>query len=168
MRTDRINWDDHHMLQALVTSMRSPDPSTQVGAYIVDTNNRPLGSGYNGLPKGIHPHQISWEREAESPLDTKYPYILHAERNAIHNATRKLEGGALYVTLYPCNECALDIIQKGIRKVVYLDNKYEDEWFTKAAAWMFDQVDIEVRQHVWQVKDPKRYAIFLSSLLKSS
>ena len=149
MRTERLCWDDHHMLLAQVTAQRSPDPNTQVGACIVNKNNKVLGVGYNGTPKGIHPSHIPWERENEDPLLTKYPYIVHAEKNAIFNATESVEGARVFVTMYPCENCAKDIIQAGIKEVIYLTNPYKDIWWTKAAAEMFDMVDIPTHQHQW-------------------
>lgn len=149
--TNRLSWDDKWMLEACITSMRSPDPSTKVGAVIVAPDNKPVGSGYNGVPKGICPNHVPWNREGDNPAKTKYPYIVHAERNAIHNATTSTEGCIIYINLFPCNECAKSIIQAGIREVIYLDNKYKDTWEVKTAAWMFDMVDISTRQHKWDV-----------------
>lgn len=148
MRVDRLTWDDTNMLIAMSMAQRSPDPSTQVGAYIAGPDNRPLGMGYNGTPRGIKPSRIPWAREGDY-LDTKYPYIEHAERNAMGNATADLTGGKLYVTLQPCDSCARAIIQAGIREVIYLDDKYKDQEFTKAAAWMLSEVDIPSRKHIW-------------------
>jgi len=153
MRTDRTTWDDTNMLIAMVMARRSPDPNTCVGTYVVGPDNRPLGIGYNGTPKGISPSRIPWNRDwakgSDDQLNTKYPYIEHAERNAIGNSKADLTGAKLYATLYPCDSCAKAIIQAGIKEVIYLDNKYEDQWFTKAAAWMLSEVDIHTRQHQW-------------------
>lgn len=138
------------MLQALVISQRSPDPNTQVGAAVVDRNNIVLGLGYNGLPRGIQPKAILWDRHSNDPLKTKYPYIVHAEKNAIYNASSSVVGCTLYVTLFPCNECMKDITQAGISKIVYLEDKYPDLWQTEAAKWMADYLDIPYSQHVWE------------------
>jgi len=148
-RKERLNWQDYHMLQALVAAQRSPDPNTQVGACIVDIKNRTLGLGYNGFPRGISTSQFPWEREGKDPLKTKYPFVVHAEKNAIYNANSSVAGGTLYVTMYPCNECAKDIIQAGIKEVRYLTNPYKDEWFTRAADRMFQNLDIITIQHKW-------------------
>lgn len=149
---DRLEWDDHHMLLALVTSQRSPDPNTQVGACIVDQRNRVLGVGYNGYPRGIGVTNFTWNRkECGDPCQTKYPYVVHAEKNAIYNAVKSVADGKLYVTMYPCNECAKDIIQAGIREVIYLTNPYEDTWQTKASKAMLETVDVAVRQHKWDI-----------------
>jgi dCMP deaminase len=150
-RENRISWGDKWMLEALITAQRSPDPNTQVGAVIVTKNNRPVASGYNGPPRGIHPTHIPWNRDKENPLDNKYAYIVHAETNAIHNATASTKGCMLYTTLFPCNECAKNIIQAGIAEVVYLDNPYKDTWSTKAADYMLGTIDISVRQHQWEI-----------------
>jgi dCMP deaminase len=142
------------MLTALLAAeTRSPDPNTQVGAVIVNNKNRHVASGYNSYPNGVNTKHFSWNRKADSPLDTKYPYVVHAEKNAIYNAVGSVEGCTLYVTLYPCNECAKDIIQAGIKEVVFLKNLYEDQWQTQAAKAMFDHLDIKVRQYRWNNKE---------------
>ena len=152
MREDRLSWDDHHMLLAMLTAQRSLDPNTQVGACIVDQKNRILGLGYNGFPRGVGPHSLPWERKGE-PLNTKYPYVVHAEKNAIYNAKRDVTGATLYVTMFPCNECAKDIIQAGIHKIIYLTNPYEDQWQTKASKKLLEAVDLIAIQHKWEKKE---------------
>jgi dCMP deaminase len=136
------------MMVALLTSQRSPDPNTQVGACIVDNDNRLLATGYNGLPRGVSYTQIPWEREGEYH-QTKYAYIVHAEKNAIHNAQSSLVNSTLFVTLYPCAECAKDIIQAGIRKIYYLDNKYKGTPHQLAAEKLFDLANIKIEQFQW-------------------
>jgi len=148
-REDRLEWHDYNMLEACVAALRSPDPNTQVGAYIVDPFNKPISKGYNGLPRGINPEQISWLRTADSPLDTKYPYIVHAERNAVLNANSDLFGSLLYVTMHPCEECAKEIIQSGIKVVYYLSDPYADLWQTQASKWMLDHAGIKRVKHEW-------------------
>ena len=138
------------MLLAISAAQRSPDPNTQVGACIVDKKNRVLGLGYNGFPRGISNHGFPWNREGE-PLETKYPYIVHAEKNAIYNANGPIEGAKLFVTMYPCNECAKDIIQAGIKEIHYLTNPYKDTWAAKAADKMFQFLDIITIQHTWDI-----------------
>jgi dCMP deaminase len=153
-RQDRLEWSDHHMLLALVTAQRSPDPNTQVGACIVDQKNRVIALGYNGPPRGMPTNSMPWDKTSENPLETKYPFVTHAEANAILNcAVRNLEGHTLYVTMYPCNECAKLILASNIRRVVYLRNPYEDLWQTKASKKMLDSVDATVTKHKWQT-DP--------------
>lgn len=152
MREDRATWNDYNMLLAMMARTRSPDPNTQVGAYICTTTNRPLALGYNGVPRGVDPHDIPWAREGQDPLETKYPYIAHAEKNAIFNATGELSGSKLYVTMHPCNGCAIDVIQAGITEVIYLTNPYEKEWYMKAASWMLKAAGVEVRKHIWENK----------------
>ena len=127
-RKDYLNWDTYFMAIAKLSAMRSKDPSTQVGACIVGNDNRILSIGYNGAPNGYNDDHFPWDREGE-PLDTKYLYVVHAERNAILNyrGNRKdFEGAKIYVDLFPCNECAKEIIQAGIKEVVYLSDKYKD------------------------------------------
>lgn len=123
-RTNYISWDDYFMGVAYLSAMRSKDDSSQVGACIVNTQNRIVGIGYNGLPIGCSDEEFPWERDGKW-LDTKYPYVVHAEPNAILNATVPLQGSRLYVTLFPCNECAKLIIQSGIKEIIYLSDKYE-------------------------------------------
>ena len=119
-----ISWDEYFMGVAVLSSMRSKDPNTKVGACIVNNKKRIVGIGYNGLPVGCSDDVFPWERQGGF-LDTKYPYVVHAEPNAILNATSDLTNSTLYVTLFPCNECAKLIIQSGIKEIVYLDDKYE-------------------------------------------
>ena len=122
-RIDYISWDEYFMSVALLVSMRSKDPNTQVGACIVGDDKRIISTGYNGFPRGCSDDEFPWNREGE---DTKYPYVVHAELNAILNAGgRSLSGSTLYVALFPCNECAKAIIQAGIKTVVYLSDKYD-------------------------------------------
>lgn len=123
-RKDYITWDEYFMGVALLASMRSKDPNTQVGACIVSPDNIILSTGYNGMPKGCSDDEFPWSREGKF-ADTKYPFVVHAELNAILNAYGKdLRNAKLYVALFPCNECAKAIIQSGIREVVYLSDKY--------------------------------------------
>jgi dCMP deaminase len=123
-RTDYISWDEYFMGIAMLAAKRSKDPSTQVGACIVSGDNIIISTGYNGMPKGCSDDEFTWGREGE---DTKYPYVVHAELNAILNANgRDLRGSRVYVALFPCNECAKAIIQSGVTEVVYLSDKYKD------------------------------------------
>ena len=128
---------------ALLSSLRSKDPNTKVGACIVNTDKRIVGIGYNGLPFGCSDDVFPWGNDKSgSILDTKYPYVVHAEPNAILNATSNLKGATLYVTLFPCNECAKLIIQSGIKHIVYMDNKYEKEDSVIASKKMLDAAGI--------------------------
>ena len=121
-RTDYISWDEYFMGVAMLAAKRSKDPSTQVGACIVSPENIIISTGYNGMPKGCSDDEFPWNREGE---DTKYPYVVHAELNAILNSNgRDLRGSRIYVALFPCNECAKAIIQSGIKEVIYLSDKY--------------------------------------------
>ena len=125
-RQDYINWDEYFMGVALLAAQRSKDPSTQVGACIVDESNRILSTGYNGFPKGCSDDVFPWNRDA-SVGETKYPFVVHAELNAIlNNRGKSLAGSKIYVALFPCHECAKAIIQAGISEVIYLSDKYKD------------------------------------------
>lgn len=121
---DYISWDEYFMGVALLSSMRSKDPNTSVGACIVNQKKRIVGIGYNGMPYGCDDDEYSWNREGDF-LNTKYPYVVHAEPNAILNSTTKLDDSTIYVTLFPCNECAKLIIQSGIKEIVYMSDKYD-------------------------------------------
>jgi dCMP deaminase len=129
---------------AMLSANRSKDPSTQVGACIVDGNNKIMSVGYNGFPAGCDDDDFPWDRTAESDYDTKYPYVCHAELNAIlNNGGRSLDGCKIYVALFPCNECAKAIIQCGIKEVIYLSDKYADTIPTKASKRMFDAAGVK-------------------------
>ena len=143
-REDYISWDDYFMGISLLSGMRSKDPSTQVGACIVDKDNRIVSIGYNGFVKGCSDEDFPWSREGDF-LETKYPYVVHAEQNAILNSRGKsLEGCRIYVNLFPCHDCARNIIQSGIKKVYYLVVKYADTDSIKASKYMFEKANIEL------------------------
>ena len=119
-RTDYLSWDEYFMGVAMLSGMRSKDPNTQVGCCIVSQDNKILSMGYNGLPMGCSDDEFPWAREGEDPLETKYVYTTHSELNAILNYNGgSLAGAKLYVSLFPCNECAKAIIQAGIKEVIY-------------------------------------------------
>ena len=143
-RREYISWDDYFMGVALLAAQRSKDPNTQVGACIVDEQNRILSTGYNGFPLGCSDDVFPWGRDGEQ-TETKYPYVVHAELNAILNTRGKsLAGSRLYVALFPCNECAKAIIQSGIREVIYLSDKYKDAPLTKASRKMLESAGIKL------------------------
>lgn len=125
-REQVLSWDEYFMGLAHLSALRSKDPSTQVGACIVDQNKKVVSIGYNGLPIGCSDDEFPWGREG-GMLESKYAFVVHAELNAILNSPRSLHGCTLYVSLFPCNECAKAIIQSGIRKVVYECDKYAAE-----------------------------------------
>lgn len=126
---------------ALLAAQRSKDPNTQVGACIVSQDNIIISTGYNGMPKGCSDDEYPWEREGK---DTKYPYVVHAELNAILNANgRDLQGSKLYVTLFPCNECAKAIIQSGVKEFYYLSDKYAETPSTLASKRMIESAGVK-------------------------
>ena len=142
-REDYISWEEYFMGVALLAAQRSKDPNTQVGACIVSEDNIILSTGYNGFPCGCGDDSFPWDRTGE---DTKYPYVVHAELNAILNANGKsLRGARLYVALCPCNECAKAISQSGIREVIYLSDKYADSPSTLASKRMLDAAGVGYR-----------------------
>jgi dCMP deaminase len=145
-RTDYLSWDEYFMGVALLSAQRSKDPNTQVGACIVNPKNKIVGVGYNGFPTGCSDDEFPWNREGDY-LDTKYPYICHAELNAVINKiSADLYDCRLYVALFPCNECAKVIIQAGIKEVIYLSDKYADTDAVKASRRMFQAAGVNCRQ----------------------
>lgn len=140
-----LTWDEYFMSLAHLSALRSKDPSTQVGACIVNTNNRIVGIGYNGMPYGCHDDEYPWSREGDFGK-TKYAYVVHAELNAILNATESLRGCSIYVSLFPCNECAKAIIQSGITEVVYESDKYSETDSVIASKRMLKSAGVDTRQ----------------------
>ena len=146
-RKDYIGWDEYFMGIALLSAERSKDPNTSVGACIVSEDNKILSVGYNGMPIGCSDDEFPWEREG-NPLDTKYMYVCHAEMNAILNYTgTNMKGSKLYVTLFPCNECTKAVIQKGIKEIYYLSDKYCHTDSTKASKLMLDSAGVKYYQY---------------------
>ncbi len=146
-REDYLKWDEYFMGIAMLSSQRSKDPSTGVGACIVDANNRILSLGYNGMPFGCSDDEYPWDREG-APLETKYIYVCHAELNAILNYNGgPLKGARIYTTLFPCNECTKSIIQKGITEVIYLSDKYADTDSVKASKRMMNSAGVTYRPY---------------------
>ena len=141
-----LNWDEYFMGMAVLSSLRSKDPSTKVGACIADSEHKVVSIGYNGMPRHIEDNDLTWDKG--EGLDSKYLYVCHAEFNAILNTRdgTALKGCTLYVTLFPCNECTKAIIQTGIKEVVYLDNKYKDTIGVQASLKMLTLAGIKVRQ----------------------
>lgn len=143
-RKDYLDWDEYFMAIAVLSSQRSKDPNTQVGACIVSNNNRILSIGYNGTPNGFEDKYFPWDRSGDF-LETKYAFVCHAEMNAISNFKgdkKDLENAKLYVTLFPCNECAKLVIQNGIKEIVYLSDKYKDTEGNIASKLMFDECGV--------------------------
>ncbi len=145
-RTDYLNWDEYFMSVALLSAQRSKDPNTQVGACVANQNNKIIGVGYNGFPWGCSDDILPWAREGKL-LDTKYPYVCHAELNAVLNSTiQDLKGCRIYVGLFPCNECTKVIIQSGIEEIIYLSDKYAESDSVKASKFMLDTSNTKYRQ----------------------
>lgn len=141
-RENYISWDEYFMGVAMLSAKRSKDPSTQVGCCIVSKDKKIIGIGYNGFPKNISDDDLPWGREGNFE-DTKYPYVVHAEANAILNSTRNLEGSTAYVTLFPCNECAKLIVQSGIKEIFYLDDFHHDSKETVASRKILDMAGVK-------------------------
>ena len=162
-RNDYLSWDEYFMAVALLSAERSKDPSTQVGACIANSQNKIVGVGYNGFPIGCSDDELPWSRQGEF-LSTKYPYVCHAELNAVLNSiSTDLMGCRIYVGLFPCNECTKVIIQSGIEEIVYLSDKYRDSESVRASKRMLDMAPkISYRQFI-----PKRNSISLNFQLNA-
>ena len=146
-RQDYISWDEYFMGIAILSGMRSKDPSTQVGSCIVSEDNKILSMGYNGLPIGCSDDEFPWNRDGD-PVDNKYFYVAHSELNAILNYRGgSLDGAKIYVLLFPCNECAKAIIQSGIKTIVYDSDKYADTPSVIASKRMLDAAGVRYYQY---------------------
>ncbi|NLP34559.1 MAG: dCMP deaminase family protein [Clostridiales bacterium] len=156
-KQDYLNWDEYFMGIALLSTERSKDPSTSVGACIVSEDNKILSVGYNGMPNGCSDDEFPWAREGNN-LDTKYFYVCHAELNAILNYTGSgMKGARIYTTLFPCNECTKAIIQKGIKEIIYMSDKYAHTDEVIASKRMLEAAGVNFRLY-----QPKGRDIILS------
>lgn len=145
-REKYLDWDETFMQMAFLIAQRSKDPSTQAGAVIVDKENIIVGLGYNGFPRGCSDDKFPWSRDGDF-CQTKYPYVVHAEENAIYNTNKKPVNCTLYCTLFPCNECVKTIIQSGIEKVIYASDKYHDKPAWQSARKMLDASKVKYLQY---------------------
>ena len=146
-----ISWDEYFMGLAHLSALRSKDPNTQVGCCIVDNDKKVVSIGYNGMPRGCKDEDMPWSKEG-SFTKTKYAYVVHAELNAILNSPRSLKDCTLYVSLFPCNECAKAIIQSGIKKIIYESDKYAGTDGNVVSKRLFDEAGVEYEQLTYQVK----------------
>ncbi|KAF0243220.1 MAG: dCMP [Chitinophagaceae bacterium] len=150
-REGYISWDEYFMGIALLSACRSKDPNTQVGACIVNEKNKIVGTGYNGLPVGCSDDEFPWSKTGDF-LETKYPFVCHAELNAIlNNIGMDLSGCKIYTALFPCNECTKAIIQAGISEVVYLSDKYEGTDASIASKRMLDKAGVGYRRVITSI-----------------
>lgn len=149
MNREPISWDDYFMSLAMLVSLRSKDPNTRVGAVLVK-DRRVIGTGYNGYPTGCDESRFGWSRDIEKDgwRNTKYPYVIHAEVNALLNSVVSAKDCEIYVTLYPCNECAKQLVQAGIKRVTYMENKHPELDPFVASRHLFEVTDTEVRSFV--------------------
>lgn len=145
-----ISWDEYFMGLAHLSALRSKDPNTQVGACIVDEDKKVVSIGYNGMPRGCKDDEMPWSRTGDFK-NTKYAYVVHAELNAILNSPRNLKNTILYVSLFPCNECAKAIIQAGIKKIYYESDKYDGADNNVVSKKMLDMAGVEYKQLPYQV-----------------
>jgi len=153
-KKDYFSWDETFMHLCHVIAQRSKDPNTQNGSCIVNDKNIVIGLGYNGFPNGCSDDKLSWKREGDF-CDKKYAYVVHAEANAILNASVSTDGAKVYCTLFPCNECAKVIIQKGIKEVIFESDKYHSDDIWKASRKMLDMAGVKYRKYV-----PKNELVF--------
>ena len=144
-RDNYLSWDEYFMGIAFLSGMRSKDPSTQVGACIIDEDKKIIGIGYNGFPMGSSDDSMPWDKEGDF-LNTKYPYVCHAELNAILNSIKSLKDCIIYVALFPCHECTKAIIQSGIKEIVYLSDKYTNTDSNRASKKMLDAAGVKYRR----------------------
>lgn len=151
MRDDVLSWDQYFMGMAHLSAMRSKDPNTRVGACIVNPQKRVVGLGYNGFPYGCEDDEFPWARDGKF-LETKYPYVVHAELNAILNSIQDLHGCTLYVSLFPCNECTKAIIQAGITCVVYESDKYDGTEGNIASKRMLHDAGVKLIQLPYDIE----------------
>lgn len=152
-RQDVATWGETFMQIAQTVKLRSKDPSTQVGAVIVSADNRVLSLGYNGMPNGIFDDDVPWGKDSDDPLESKYAYVVHAERNAVLNfrgSLPELGGAVVYVTLFPCSECAKELLQVGIRRVIYAEPPRNNAGLAQAAVRMFELAGVECEQMNWK------------------
>ncbi|MDY3739713.1 MAG: dCMP deaminase family protein [Selenomonadaceae bacterium] len=140
-----ISWDDYFMGVALLSAQRSKDPNTQVGACIVNDDRHIVGVGYNGMPNGTKDAEAHWEREGDFE-NTKYAYVVHSELNAILNSNGSVKGCTIYVSLFPCNECAKAIVQSGIKEIVYLSDKYDGTPANRVSKMILSSAKVKFRQ----------------------
>ena len=149
-RSDYISWDEYFMGIAKLSALRFKDPSTQVGACIVSEDNKILSMGYNGLPRGCNDDEFPWAKDVDEQgaYNSKYLYVTHSELNAILNYRGpSLEGAKIYVTLFPCNECAKAIIQAGIKTIIYEEDKYSDTDMVKASKRMLNAAGVRYYEY---------------------
>jgi len=142
-RNNYLTWTEYFITIAQVCSLRSKDPNTQVGVVIVNKNKEIIATGYNGLPWGCNDDNYPWENNQKNWLETKYPYVVHAEANAIIHARQACHGFSLYTTLFPCCECAKLIIQAGIKQIFYSSDKHNKKEEVMAAKRMLKDATIE-------------------------
>lgn len=155
-REDYISWDEYFMGVAMLSAQRSKDPSTQVGACIVSQDNKILSMGYNGLPLGCSDDEFPWEKDDDTPEHSKYFYSTHSELNAILNYRGgSLDGTKLYVTLFPCNECAKACIQAGIKTIIYADDKYDGTPSVIASKRMLNAAGVVYRKYQFTGREIK-------------
>lgn len=145
-REDYISWDEYFMGIAILSENRSKDPNTRVGACIVNDENKVVSIGYNGAPRGLSDDSMPWDREGDFK-ETKYAYVCHSELNAILNCSSNLQNTKIYVTLFPCNECAKALAQAGIKEVIYLSDKYNGTDSNVVSKKIFDTVGIKYRKY---------------------
>jgi len=162
-----INWDEYFMLQAMLASYKSKDPNTKVGSVIVDEHNHQISMGYNGTIAGVDETLIPWGNNREVPLEhQKYGYVIHSEANAISHAKGSLANARVYVTLFPCNECAKLLASHRVKEIIYLSDKYAETPENRIAKKIFQMSKISYRQLKLSEVTLDFFATYLKSMLK--
>lgn len=146
-RENYLEWSEYFMATAFLAAKRSKDPATQVGACIVNDEQKIVGVGYNGFPIGCEDDEFPWGKTSCDRLETKYMYVCHAEVNAILNKnSADLKNCTIYVALFPCNECAKVIIQSRIKEVVYMSDKHAHKQETIASKRLLTAAGVKLTQ----------------------
>jgi len=165
----KLSWDEYFMLQAMLASYKSKDPSTKVGCVFVDKNNHQITMGYNGAVAGIDESQIPWGNDKTvAPEFQKYGYVMHSEANAITHRHATLEGARGYVTLFPCNECAKLIASQKVTEIIYLSDKYRDTPEIRIAKRIFDLSGVKYRQLTLTAASVTELGAYLQSMISGS
>lgn len=163
----KLNWDEYFMLQAMLASYKSKDPNTKVGCVIVDEHHHQISMGYNGTIAGIDETLIPWGNNREVPLEhQKYGYVIHGEANAVSHAKGNLAGARVYVTLFPCNECAKLLASHRVKEIIYLSDKYAESQETRIAKKIFQMSNISYRPLTLSEASLDSLSAYLKMLIK--
>ena len=162
-----LSWDEYFMFQAIMASYKSKDPNTKVGCVFVDQNNHQLSMGYNGFVAGIDESRLPWGNDRNVDYEhQKYGYVVHSEANAVLHAKTALESSKIYVTLFPCEECAKMLATKKVTEVIYLSDKYDQTSGNLVAKKILSMAKIKFRQFIPKVIVAEKFKAHLDDLLE--